>query len=44
MYDQPDLEPAKRADRLTWAEVRRLALRHKKSLWIANSVAVLATL
>ncbi|WP_424492362.1 hypothetical protein, partial [Pseudomonas viridiflava] len=32
------------SDRLTWAEIRRLALRHRKSLWIANSVAVLATL
>ena len=31
-------------DRLTWAEIRRLALRHKKALWIANGVAVLATL
>ena len=39
MQDEP-----KRTDRLTWAEVRRLALRHKKSLWIANGVAVLATL
>lgn len=39
MHDQPD-----RTDRLTWAEIRRLALRHRKSLWIANGVAVLATL
>lgn len=31
-------------DRLSWAEVRRLALQHKKALWIANGVAVLATL
>lgn len=31
-------------DRLSWAEVRRLALQHKKKLWIANGVAVLATL
>lgn len=31
-------------DRLTWGEIRRLALRHKKALWIANGVAVLATL
>ena len=31
-------------DRLTWAEIRRLALRNKKALWIANGVAVLATL
>ena len=40
MHDQP----TPRVDRLTWAEIRRLALRHKKSLWIANGVAVLATL
>lgn len=39
MHEQPQ-----RTDRLTWAEIRRLALRHKKSLWIANGVAVLATL
>ncbi|KFE56142.1 ABC transporter ATP-binding protein [Pseudomonas syringae] len=31
-------------DRLSWAEIRRLASRHKKALWIANGVAVLATL
>ncbi|WP_342244960.1 ABC transporter ATP-binding protein [Pseudomonas sp. OTU5201] len=31
-------------DRLSWAEIRRLALRHKKALWLANFVAVLATL
>ena len=31
-------------DRLSWAEIRRLALKHKKALWIANGVAVLATL
>ncbi|WP_299827179.1 ABC transporter ATP-binding protein [Pseudomonas sp.] len=31
-------------DRLSWAEIRRLALHHRKSLWIANGVAVLATL
>ena len=35
MYEQPP-----RTDRLTWAEIRRLALRHKKSLWVANGVAV----
>nr|WP_232849556.1 ABC transporter ATP-binding protein [Pseudomonas capsici] len=29
---------------MSWAEIRRLALRHKKALWIANGVAVLATL
>nr|WP_256357065.1 ABC transporter ATP-binding protein [Pseudomonas sp. PDM26] len=39
-----DVAPAKRVDRLSWAEIRRLALHHKKSLWIANGVAVLATL
>lgn len=33
-----------RRDTLSWDEIRRLALRHKKSLWIANGVAVLATL
>jgi hypothetical protein len=27
---------------LSWAEIRRLALHHKKALWIANGVAVLA--
>ena len=31
-------------DRLSWAEVRRLALQHKKALIWANLVAVLATL
>lgn len=31
-------------DRLSWAEIRRLALRHKKALWLANLVAVFATL
>ncbi|RJG09953.1 ABC transporter ATP-binding protein [Pseudomonas cavernicola] len=31
-------------DRLSWAEIRRLALRHKKALLIANGVAVLATI
>ena len=45
MYDQPDAEqPPERVDRLSWAHIRRLALRHKKALWIANGVAVLATL
>ncbi|WP_434701038.1 ABC transporter ATP-binding protein [Pseudomonas sp. D1-36] len=34
----------RRIDRLSWAEIRRLALKHKKALWIANGVAVLATL
>lgn len=31
-------------DRLTWAEIRRLALRHRKGLVLANLFAVLATL
>ncbi|OOG14233.1 ABC transporter ATP-binding protein [Pseudomonas sp. C9] len=45
MHDVPDDVPApKPVDRLSWAEIRRLALHHKKSLWIANGVAVLATL
>lgn len=35
---------SQRIDRLSWAEIRRLALKHKKALWIANGVAVLATL
>ncbi|MFI8481136.1 ABC transporter ATP-binding protein [Pseudomonas sp. NPDC078700] len=30
-------------DRLSWAEIRRLALRHRKALILANAVAVLAT-
>nr|WP_269154713.1 ABC transporter ATP-binding protein [Pseudomonas bijieensis] len=29
---------------MSWTEIRRLALKHKKALWIANGVAVLATL
>ncbi len=40
----PKVKEPSPADRLTWAEIRRLALRHKKALWIANGVAVLATL
>src|SRR3989338_3691082 len=32
------------ADRLSWAEIRRLALRHRKALFLANAVAVLTTL
>ncbi|MBD8622092.1 ABC transporter ATP-binding protein [Pseudomonas sp. CFBP 13727] len=32
------------ADRLSWGEIRRLALQHKRTLWTANGVAVLATL
>lgn len=39
-----DASTAQRVDRLSWAEIRRLALKHKKALWIANGVAVLATL
>ncbi len=31
-------------DQLSWAEIRRLALRHRKALLLANLVAVLATL
>ena len=45
MHDLPgDATTPTRVDRLSWAEIRRLALQHKKSLWIANGVAVLATL
>ena len=43
----PDPVPgpaAASADRLSWAEIRRLAFHHKKSLWIANGIAVLAAL
>ena len=31
-------------DRLSWAEIRRLALQHRKGLILANLIAVLATL
>jgi ATP-binding cassette subfamily C protein len=31
-------------DRLSWAEIRRLALHHKKALILANLVALFATL
>lgn len=31
-------------DRLSWAEIRRLALQHRKALLLANVVAVLTTL
>ncbi|GAB3393967.1 ABC transporter ATP-binding protein [Azotobacter armeniacus] len=31
-------------DRLSWAEIRRLALHHRKALLLANAVAVLAAL
>lgn len=45
MPDRPDdLSPPLRSDRLSWAQIRRLAFKHKKALWIANAVAVLATL
>ncbi|ALE87578.1 ABC transporter ATP-binding protein [Pseudomonas versuta] len=36
--------PPVTTDRLSWSEIRRLALRHKKALWLANGVAVLTTL
>ena len=42
--EQTGSEQSGRIDRLSWAEIRRLAVRHKKALWIANGVAVLATL
>ncbi len=32
------------ADRLSWAEIRQLALRHRKALILANLIAVFATL
>ena len=35
--------PEPSADRLSWAEIRRLAFRHRKALLLANLVAVLAT-
>ncbi|MCJ1888046.1 ABC transporter ATP-binding protein/permease [Pseudomonas sp. LA21] len=35
--------PELSADRLSWAEIRRLAFRHRKALLLANLVAVLAT-
>ncbi|PAA04947.1 ABC transporter ATP-binding protein [Pseudomonas fragi] len=45
MFDPSAVPPAAAVtDRRTWAEIRRLALRHKKALWLANGVAVLATL
>ena len=31
-------------DRLGWAEIRRLALGHRRELLLANALAVLATL
>ncbi|MEX6665710.1 ABC transporter ATP-binding protein [Pseudomonas sp. W2-17] len=51
--DVPDLQHRSSAasaperppgDRLNWAQIRRLALQHKKALWVANGVAVLAVL
>ncbi|MCV4289951.1 ABC transporter ATP-binding protein/permease [Pseudomonas capsici] len=42
MHEESSLKQP--GDRLSWAEIRRLALCHKKALWIANGVAVLATL
>lgn len=33
-----------RPERLGWAQIRQLVLKHKKALWIANGVAVLGTL
>ncbi|AXP02111.1 ABC transporter ATP-binding protein [Pseudomonas fluorescens] len=45
MPERPQATSASpRIDRLSWTEIRRLALKHKKALWIANGVAVLATL
>lgn len=43
MLERPLLERPL-ADRLSWAEIRRLALRHRKALFLANAVAVLTTL
>jgi len=40
----PNSDSSIRVDRLSWAEIRRLALHHKKSLWIANAVAAFAVL
>jgi ATP-binding cassette subfamily C protein len=37
-------EAAATFDRLSWKQIRSLAVRHKKALWVANGVAVLATL
>lgn len=42
--DKSEQSTSSRTDTLSWADIRRLALRHKKSLWIANGVAVLGTL
>jgi ATP-binding cassette subfamily C protein len=37
-------DPLSPVDRLSWAQIRRLALQHRKALWVANGVAVLAVL
>ncbi len=50
MPDSHDIERSSHAadavqtDRLDWPQIRRLALRHRKALWIANAIAVLAVL
>lgn len=50
MHDAHDIErsaqttDAGQTDRLDWPQIRRLALRHRKALWIANAIAVLAVL
>ncbi|WP_268801177.1 ABC transporter ATP-binding protein [Pseudomonas huanghezhanensis] len=44
MPDAIEPQPSRSVDHLSWAEIRRLALHHKKSLWIANGVAALAVL
>nr|WP_259099341.1 ABC transporter ATP-binding protein [Pseudomonas sp. JUb42] len=46
MPSVPDgsIPPAAPRDRLNWAQIRQLVVRHKKALWIANGVAVLGTL
>ena len=40
----PSVDEPPAVDRLNWAQIRRLALQHRKSLWVANGVAVLAVL
>jgi ATP-binding cassette subfamily C protein len=37
-------QPGDTFEHLSWAQIRRLAGRHNKALWVANAVAVLATL
>lgn len=44
MTDRPQDPSSATFNRLSWTEIRRLAARHKKALWVANGVAVLATL